>query len=49
MEPILNIIYIGNNPEYFQEINENISVPPFGDIAKIARGLDPENTKRIIL
>ena len=32
-----------------QEINENISVPPFGDIAKIARGLDPENTKRIIL
>jgi len=32
-----------------QEINENISVPPFGDIAKIARGLDPENTKRITL
>ena len=23
MDPILNIIYIGNNPEYFQEINEN--------------------------
>lgn len=32
-----------------QEINENISVPPFGDIAKIAKGLDPENTKRITL
>jgi 2-amino-4-hydroxy-6-hydroxymethyldihydropteridine diphosphokinase len=32
-----------------QEINENISIPPFGDIAKIANGLDPENTKRITL
>ena len=32
-----------------KEINENISIPPFGDIAKIAKGLDPENTKRITL
>lgn len=31
------------------EINENISIPQLGDIAKIAKGLDPESTKRISL
>ena len=32
-----------------QEINANISIPHIGDIAKIAKGLDPESAKRITL
>ena len=32
-----------------QEISANISIPHIGDIAKIAKGLDPESAKRITL
>jgi 2-amino-4-hydroxy-6-hydroxymethyldihydropteridine diphosphokinase len=32
-----------------QEINANISIPHVGDIAKIAKELDPESAKRITL
>ena len=32
-----------------QEISANISIPHIGDIAKIAKGLDPKSAKRIIL
>jgi 2-amino-4-hydroxy-6-hydroxymethyldihydropteridine diphosphokinase len=32
-----------------QEINPNISIPHIGDIAKIAKGLDPKSAKRITL
>ena len=32
-----------------QEISANISIPHIGDIAKIAKGFDPESAKRITL
>jgi 2-amino-4-hydroxy-6-hydroxymethyldihydropteridine diphosphokinase len=32
-----------------QEIDRNITIPSIGDIAKIAKGFDPENAKRIII